>query len=114
MSASATFSESSIISVTFTTAGTYTIDNPSLAFRIVLIQVYNGAGTPNVRVTNGANDIAPLQATSTDGWSILELDEDYCNINTGDGIQIITANASTTKMLITVTEYNGGYPLAVT
>ncbi len=113
MSATATYSPASIISVTFTSAGTYTIQNSSLAFRIVSISVYNGAGNPNVQVLNGANEIAPTQATSTDAWAILQLDEDFCNVNTGDSFQVVVANASTTKMLVTVTEYNGGYNLGV-
>jgi len=113
MSATATYSPASIISVTFTSAGTYTVQNSSLAFRIVSISVYNAAGTPNVQVLNGANEIAPTQATATNAWKDLALDEDFCNVNTGDSFQVVVANASTTKMLITVTEYNGGYNLGV-
>ncbi len=113
MAATAMYSPASIISVTFTSAGTYTIQNSSLAFRIVSISVYNGAGTPNIQVLNGANEIAPTQATATNAWKDLALDEDYCNVNTGDSFQVVVANGATTKMLVTVTEYNGGYSLGV-
>jgi hypothetical protein len=115
MAASAFLSPvTSVLSIDFTTSGAYNIDNPGLAFRVVSIQVYNGAGTPNVQVTNSSNDIAPTQAVSTNGWAILELDEAYCNIGSNTNIRVITANASTTKMLIFCAEYDGGYPLAVT
>jgi hypothetical protein len=114
MAAVAYFSPNvSMLSVEFDAAGTYNIDNPSLAFRIASIQVYNGAGTPNVSVTDGTNVIAPTQAVATDAWTTLELDEDYCNITTGEGIRVITADAATTKMLITCIDYASGYPLAV-
>jgi len=113
MAATAMYSPASIISVAFTSAGTYTIQNSSLAFRIVSISVFNGAGTPNIQVLNGANEIAPTQTTATNAWKDLVLDEDYCNVNTGDSFQVVVANGTTTKMLVTVTEYNGGYSLGV-
>jgi len=115
MATSANFSSvTATLSIAIDGAGTYTINNPELAFRIAKIDVYNGAGTPTIQVTDGTNDIAASQNTVTGGWLSLVLNQSYCNINTGESIQVIVANASTTRVLITCVDYNGGYPWAVT
>ena len=114
MAATSQISSTFDISVTMDSADTYTIANPGRTFRIVQISAYNAGATPNTTVTNGSADIAATQATATNAWKLLALNEANCNLTAAQNVVVTNANASTTKLIITCVATDGGQALTVT
>ena len=113
MATTAQISSTFDISVTLDSAATHTITNPGRTFRIVKIAAYNGAGTPNITVTDGTNNIAAAQAAATNAWKLLALTEANCDISASENIVITNADAATTKVIITCVATGGGESLTV-
>jgi hypothetical protein len=114
MAANSQISSTFDISVTMDSADAYTIANPGRTFRIVQIQAYNAAGTPNITVTDGTNNVAAIQATATNAWKNLALTEANCNFASNENIVVTNAAASTTKLIISCVATGGGETLTVT
>lgn len=103
MSATASISSSFEIPVVIAAAGTYNITIGRTA-RITGIRVYNGAGTPDVTITkNGSANISlgGAVATATNAWLDLPLDGTNTAFTATDFLRIVTANASTTAVVVT-------------
>ena len=113
MAATSEISSTFDISLTLDSAADHTITNPGRSFRIVQISAYNAGGTPNITVTDGSNNVAAAQATVTNGWKLLALDEAHCNFTSSENIVVTNANISTTKLIITCVATGGGESLSV-
>ncbi len=113
MAATSEISSTFDISLTLDSAATHTIPNPGRTFRIVQISAYNAGGTPNITVTDGSNNVAATQATATNAWKLLALDEAHCDFTSAENIVVTNANASTTKLIITCVATGGGQSLTV-
>ena len=113
MATTAQISSTFDISVTMDTAAAHTVANPGRTFRIVKIAAYNAGGTPNITVTDGSNNVAATQATTTNSWKLLALTEANCDFTAAENIVITNANATTTKVIITCVASAGGESLTV-
>lgn len=103
MAATASISSSFEIPFVITAAGT---DNVTIGrtARITAIRVYNGAGTPNVTITkNGTANISlgGAVATLTNAWLDVPLDGTNTAFTATDFLRVVTANASTTAVVVT-------------
>lgn len=112
MATTAQISSSFEISVTLDGAAAHTV-TPGRAGRIVKIVAFNGAGTPNITVTDGSNNIAATQATLTSAGKVLGLTEANCEITASESLVITNANASTNKVIITMVATGGGQAITV-
>jgi hypothetical protein len=103
MPATASISSSFEIPVVIDGAGTYNLTIGRTA-RITGIRVYNGAGTPNVTITkNGTANVSlgGAVATATNAWLDLPLDGANTAFTATDFLRVVTANLSTTAVVVT-------------
>lgn len=103
MPATASISSSFEIPVVIDGAGTYNLTIGRTA-RITGIRVYNGAGTPNVTITkNGTANVSLGGAvtTATNAWLDVPLDGANTAFTATDFLRVVTANASTTAVVVT-------------
>lgn len=103
MAATASISSSFEIPFVIDSAGTYNVTIGRTA-RITGIRVYNGAGTPNVTITkNGTANVSlgGAVATATNAWLDLPLDGANTAFTATDFLRVVTANLSTTAVVVT-------------
>lgn len=103
MAATASISSSFEIPVVIDSAATYNITVGRTA-RITGIRVYNAGGTPNITITkNGTGNISlgGARATATNAWLDLPLDGTNTALAATDFVRIVTADPSTTAVVIT-------------
>jgi len=104
MPATASISSSFEIPFVIDSAGTYNVTIGRTA-RITGIRVYNGAGTPNVTITKNGGvvqvSLGGAVATATNAWLDVPLDGTNTAFTATDFLRVVTANASTTAVVVT-------------